>query len=156
MRTARLFSIILISIIIVWSCSTNKNTTKSASDSPEVVDRGYGVARDTDVAHGSKGSQPNDKAPSNRSLADMIRGLYGVTVTGAGDNISIRIGGISSFYGSTEPLFVINGTATSMSFPQLAASINPNEITSITALKGADAGIYGSRGANGVILIRTK
>jgi TonB-dependent SusC/RagA subfamily outer membrane receptor len=55
-----------------------------------------------------------------------------------------------------DPLFVINGTDAGYDFSQVAGVVNPNDIISITVLKGTDAAIYGSRGGNGVIIIRTK
>jgi TonB-dependent SusC/RagA subfamily outer membrane receptor len=41
-------------------------------------------------------------------------------------------------------------------FSTVHGMVNPNDVSSLTVLKGSDASIYGSRGANGVILIRTK
>jgi TonB-dependent SusC/RagA subfamily outer membrane receptor len=61
---------------------------------------------------------------------------------------SIRIQGASSLLLSTEPLFVVDGiTVNSIS------DIQPLMVKSIQVLKGSSAAIYGSRGANGVILI---
>ncbi|MDZ7607580.1 MAG: TonB-dependent receptor plug domain-containing protein [Cyclobacteriaceae bacterium] len=117
----------------------------------KIVDRGYGVAYDSDIAQSTKSTNPNEKAPSNQSLTDMIMAKPGVTMTSQG----IRIGGIGSFSNS-DPLFVINGSAVSATYDQIVAMINPNDIVSITVLKGPDASIYGSRAGNGVILIRTK
>ena len=56
----------------------------------------------------------------------------------------------------TSPLYVVNGMAIGTDFSTVHGMVNPNEVSSLTVLKGSDASIYGSRGANGVILIRTK
>jgi TonB-dependent starch-binding outer membrane protein SusC len=84
-----------------------------------------------------------------------------------GANASIRIRGAASITGGGEPLFVIDGVPLndrSMSLAQGGGTglnplmnINPNDIESMTVLKDASAvAIYGSRGANGVVLITTK
>ncbi|MFW5821705.1 MAG: TonB-dependent receptor plug domain-containing protein, partial [Bacteroidota bacterium] len=84
------------------------------------------------------------------NVAQMIQGrVPGVIVSG--NNITIR--GVNSFYGGTDPLFIIDGIPSDKNF---AMSMNPNDIDRIEILKGPDAAIYGSRGANGVIAIYTK
>ena len=64
---------------------------------------------------------------------------------------TINIRGANSFYGSTEPLFVVDGSVVDR-----IDDINPREVKSIEVLKDGGAAIYGSRGANGVILITLK
>jgi TonB-dependent SusC/RagA subfamily outer membrane receptor len=78
-------------------------------------------------------------------IYQMIRGeVSGVIVSGR--NVQIQQG--HSFFGSSEPLFVVNGTIVNS-----IDNINPLEVKSITVLKGSSAAIYGVRGANGVISI---
>lgn len=92
--------------------------------------------------------------PVELMLADRLSGVE-VARMPSGE-ISIRIRGPASFYGSHEPLFVIDGTPMNVG-PNGLAGINPHDIASITVLKNpADTAIYGLRGANGVILITTK
>jgi TonB-dependent SusC/RagA subfamily outer membrane receptor len=57
---------------------------------------------------------------------------------------------------STDPLFVVNGQTIGTDYSQVHGMVHPNDVVSMTVLKGSDATIYGSRGANGVIVIRTK
>jgi TonB-dependent SusC/RagA subfamily outer membrane receptor len=84
-----------------------------------------------------------------RTIFDMIRGkLAGVVVTQ--DN-KITIRGVSSFYYSTEPLFVVDGVVVNS-----IDEISPVNVKSISVLKGADASIYGARGSSGVIVIKMK
>lgn len=100
-------------------------------------------------------------------------GVFVTTQNGLpGGNISVLIRGRGSLNSGTEPLFVVDGvpfnsTPLNNSFGSLTTtitgsisplnSINPNDIESIEILKDADAtAIYGSRGANGVVLITTK
>lgn len=78
-----------------------------------------------------------------------------------GGSSSIRIRGINSLQGSNEPIFVIDGividASTGSTSENALSSINPSDIVSMDILKDASAtAIYGSRGANGVILITTK
>lgn len=88
-----------------------------------------------------------------RSLADMLGRLPGVRVSVNGDALTVRIRGSSSFVGSEEPLVVVDG----MEYRGALRSINPFDIDSIRVLKNAgETGVYGARGANGVILITTK
>jgi len=150
----------------------------------EVVVIGYGTQKKGDV-NGSVASV-SSKEISNipqPSVDQMLQGrAAGVTVTlnsGApGAAVSVRVRGITSFSGS-EPLYVIDGVAIDgnaprqastndknlgglspsdqESSPSVLASINPNDIESIDVLKDASAAaIYGSRGANGVVIITTK
>jgi TonB-dependent SusC/RagA subfamily outer membrane receptor len=78
----------------------------------------------------------------------MIKGrIPGVSVTGN----TIMIQGPISFTTSSTPLFVVDGTVVSS-----IDNISPIEVSSIDILKGPAAAIYGSRGANGVILIKLK
>ena len=78
----------------------------------------------------------------------MIRGqVPGVRVIGK----SINIQNANSFMMGTKPLFVVDGTTV-----ESIDNIPPQLVRSIEVLKGASASIYGSRGANGVILITLK
>ncbi|MBP4139785.1 SusC/RagA family TonB-linked outer membrane protein [Flavobacterium cupreum] len=117
-----------------------------------------------------------DKQPVNNPLAAMQGRMSGVNITqntglpGGGFNIQIR--GINSIRGDgNDPLYIVNGvpySSQSLGDPTVSASaisgvtnplnnLNPSDIESIEVLKDADAtAIYGSRGANGVVLITTK
>lgn len=103
-----------------------------------------------------------------QSLRGNVAGLQATAVDGApGSNTQIRIRGIGSITASSEPLYVIDGIPVQAgsiatndnggTSTNVMAAINPNDIESITVLKdAASTAIYGSRGANGVILINTK
>ncbi|MBA3341605.1 MAG: TonB-dependent receptor plug domain-containing protein [Gemmatimonadaceae bacterium] len=82
----------------------------------------------------------------------------GVSVTRAPDGgIAIRIRGATSFEGSNAPLFVIDGIAVEPGPNGSLTGIVPNDIETIEVLKDASAtAMYGMRGANGVIVIKTK
>lgn len=142
----------------------------SALNLNEVIVIGYGTQK-PEAKTGSVGVVNSDKLRNipETSIDKMLSGkVSGVQVTSTsgqpGSNSQIRIRGISSILAGTEPLYVIDGIAV-MSGNQTIytnsgnalASLNPNDVESITILKDAAASsIYGSRAANGVILITTK
>lgn len=124
----------------------------------EVVAIGYGVAKKNDLTGSvsSISSKNFEKQPIIR-MEDALKGkVSGVQVqkpNGApGSSMKIRIRGANSINGNNDPLYVIDGYIGAD-----IASLNPNEIASINILKDASStAIYGSRGANGVVLITTK
>ena len=90
-----------------------------------------------------------------QTLSGQVPGLNISTTSGQpGGNSNVRIRGVSSINGDTEPLFIIDGSPVDQ---DNFRSLNPNEIESVSVLKDAGAtSIYGNRGANGVIIIKTK
>jgi TonB-dependent SusC/RagA subfamily outer membrane receptor len=82
----------------------------------------------------------------------------GVLITRTPDGgIALQIRGASSFYGGTAPLYVIDEVPMQPGPGGALTGINPHDIESIRVLKDpAETGIYGMRGANGVIVITTK
>lgn len=144
----------------------------SSEDLDEVVVVGYGTQRRRDLT-GAVGSVPesflNQKVSSvDQSLKGAISGVQVTQTSGQpGAGVSIRVRGGASIQGGNEPLYVIDGfpvynqsesTGVNSGTPiNPLASINPNDIESIEVLKDAAAtAIYGSRGANGVVIISTK
>jgi len=125
----------------------------------EVVVVGYAVQKKSDLtgAVGSVKSESIENQPVTRidqALQGRISGVQIVSSNGApGAGATIRIRGGNSINGSNEPLYVIDGIIGAGDLN----SINPADIQSIEVLKDASStAIYGSRGANGVILITTK
>ncbi len=97
--------------------------------------------------------------PTPRTLDQMLAGkLAGVSVTpGAHGGIRVRMMGPTSFYGSEGPLYIVDGTQVEVGPGGDLPWINPRDVESITALKNpSDIAIYGVRGGNGVIVIKTK
>jgi TonB-dependent SusC/RagA subfamily outer membrane receptor len=93
--------------------------------------------------------------PIEKILADRVAG---VSVTRTDDGgIAVRIRGAASVYGSAEPLYVVDGMPIQPGPNGALHGINPYDIESIEVLKDpASTAMYGSRGANGVIVIKTK
>jgi TonB-linked SusC/RagA family outer membrane protein len=139
----------------------------------DIVATGYGNVRrgDLTTAIGSVSGDQIAGSPQ-AGLDGAIKGkIAGVEINqnagNPGNAISIRIRGVASVTASAQPLFVIDGVPmNSEDISQLGAGgqgingvtgINPNDIETIDILKDAAAtAIYGSRGANGVVLITTK
>lgn len=138
--------------------SLNVDLSPNAEALSEVVVVGYGTQRKESVT-GSvasiSGSDLNQVPTPNISQALQGR-LPGVqlaqTSTRPGATMQIRIRGTRSLTADNNPLVVLDG----IPFPGSLGDINPNDIKSIDVLKDASAtAIYGSRGANGVILVTT-
>ncbi|MBL0739838.1 SusC/RagA family TonB-linked outer membrane protein [Chryseolinea lacunae] len=123
----------------------------------EVVVIGYGTQRKAEVTTAVASVKEKEfTAGAMRDASELIKGkVAGLTITnGSGDpsaapTISLR--GIATLEGSATPLILINGV------PGDFNTVSPSDITSIDVLKDASASaIYGTRGANGVILITTR
>lgn len=139
----------------------------------EVVVTALGIKREKKALGYSVTDVSSDQLVQ-RNESDPIRALSGkvagVNITGAGGGpgqaTKINIRGFSSLTGNTQPLFVVdgipfdnslNGQGNSTQFSNRAFDIDPNNIESVSVLKGAAAAaLYGSRATNGVILITTK
>ncbi len=129
----------------------------SLRDSVQV---GYGAQARRDVT-GAIGSVSGDVAQrsSPMTLADMMNGrVPGVEVwTLPSGRMSVRIRGSSTLMGDAEPLFILDGVPLHGSADVSLRDIDPRDVQSIDVLKDASAAaLYGSRGANGVILITMK
>ena len=145
----------------------------------EIVVVGYGTQRKSDITGSVTSVKVDAIAVAQNSTIDaLLQGrAAGVQVTqnagSPGSGVSVKIRGVSSLRGNNEPLYVIDGViissagedasnasadANSLEETQNGLNgINPRDIESIEVLKDASAtAIYGSRGANGVILITTK
>ncbi|MEJ7813065.1 MAG: TonB-dependent receptor plug domain-containing protein [Gemmatimonadaceae bacterium] len=99
-----------------------------------------------------------DRAPGDPIEKLLAGRVAGVTVTRTADGgIAVRIRGASSVLGSSEPLFVLDGIPIEAGPGGSLTGINPYDIASIQVLKDATSTtMYGVRGANGVIVIKTK
>ena len=90
------------------------------------------------------------------TLADYLRQIPGVVVSGSGANTVVEIHGVSSFYLSSQPLYVVDGQSAGTSYAHVASLVPAQHIDYVRVLKGSEATVFGARGGNGVILIVTK
>jgi len=123
----------------------------------EVVAIGYGTQKKGDVTSSVTSVKSKDfTLGSNRDASELIKGkVAGLNISNGSGNptsqANIMLRGISTLKGGTNPLILINGIAGGLN------TVAPEDIESIDVLKDASAAaIYGTRGANGVILITTK
>ena len=154
------FPAFMLSTSFVWGQKTVNDTVKnSTKDIEEVVIIGYGKVKKSDLTGSVSSVSAKDLAATPamnalQALQGRASGLNIVTAggaPGAGANITIR-GGASITQG-TEPLYIVDG----FQLDNALNIINPNDIESIDVLKGASAiAIYGARGSNGIIVIKTK
>lgn len=166
-------------VSVAGQSSIDVSLTTQESSLNEVVVIGYGTARRKDITGAvssvtarnfNKGIQP---AP-DQLIQGKVPGVQVVNNSGApGAGTTVRIRGTSSIRADNQPLFVIDGVPLNNgnSRPDIGLTdvgggtpagnplnfINPNDIASMEVLKDASAtAIYGSRGANGVVIITTK
>ncbi|MGV8093636.1 MAG: SusC/RagA family TonB-linked outer membrane protein [Mangrovibacterium sp.] len=135
----------------------NVNMVEETIGIEEVVAIGYGTMKKSDLT-GSVASVKGDilnsiaKVNVQSALQGRVAGVQINQSSGMpGSTMQIRIRGTNSIKGGNEPLYIIDG------FPGDPAALNVSDVESIEVLKDASASaIYGSRAANGVLLITTK
>lgn len=137
----------------------------------EVMVVAYGTTTKKSFTGSASALRDGDMSLQRTSLVKSFEGkMAGVTVGGAtgdpGADQKIQIRGIGSINGSTQPLYVVDGIpvlsdkddiTSGLKSQSILATLNPDDIESMTVLKdAAAASLYGSRAANGVIIITTK
>ncbi|WP_281612940.1 TonB-dependent receptor [Flammeovirga sp. SubArs3] len=167
---------------VQWTYNGENNHTFTLTTAAELLDDivvvGYGTVQRRDLT-GSVSQVDEDEniVRQYNDVDQMLQGrVSGVQVVGndgaQGGAVSVKIRGVNSLRGNNEPLYVVDGIIISSAGETPAnvqggnsaptaqnglAGINPKDIESIEVLKDASAtAIYGSRGANGVVLITTK
>lgn len=142
----------------VGSAAVINVTMESDNDLDELVVVGYGTVRKADLAGAV--SVLDDKAFAAQPITEVVDALQG-RVSGVnivndglpGGSVKIQIRGANSINKSNEPLYVVDGMVRESGLDGL----NPEDIASMQILKDASStAIYGSRGANGVVIITTK
>jgi TonB-dependent SusC/RagA subfamily outer membrane receptor len=149
-----------VTVLALLGCHAT-STSKRVSPPPTraTVQVGYGTqeARDVNTAvNSASGEKMRSNSP--RTVVDMLVGRFpGVEVRQrANGTASIRIRGTRSFRSNEEPLIVVDGIP-QHSGGQSLTDLNPRDVQSIEVLKDAAAtAVFGSRGANGVILVSTR
>jgi TonB-linked SusC/RagA family outer membrane protein len=174
------FAAKLTSVTVVAGQSVTANFTMQAQAAvlSDLIITGYGAQR-REAITGSVATVNADQANvgvianANQLMQGRVAGVQMTTNNGEpGGGVQVRIRGGTSITASNDPLYVIDGvplqndaTVAGASINGVSAAlprnplnaINPNDIESITVLKDASAtAIYGSRGANGVVLVQTK
>ena len=159
-----------VEVPLTGSSNYNAVLSTTAKNLEEVVVVGYGAQKRTNVT----GSVATVKATEienkpftsvDKALQGSVAGLQSASTSGApGAATDIRIRGVGSLNASNQPLWVIDGViattgdlTTNTTTANILSTLNPDDIESISVLKdAASASIYGSRAANGVIVVTTK
>lgn len=161
LRLARGASVALLVGGLVTACASARSGVPAPATDPENEVRvGYDTQERANLT-GSVGSITAEDIAGQKvtRVEEMIEGRFaGVQVVRMRNGgISLRIRGQSTLLGSSEPLFVIDGMPVHSAPGTALLGMNPADIARIDILKDAGAtAIYGSRGANGVVLITTK
>jgi TonB-dependent SusC/RagA subfamily outer membrane receptor len=132
--------------ILSLACAHSPSQTNVATPAPQ-AGASSGTVSQSEIAR-----QPNE------TVDKYLNGRFpGVTVAPSPDGgVTIRIRGATSVHGNNEPLYILDGVVLQPSVSGSLA-VNPYDIASIKVLKeSTDLTMYGSRGANGVIVIKTK
>lgn len=142
----------------------------SAEALDEVIVVAYGTVKKASFTGSASVMKAEEISTQKESFVKSLQGkVAGIRVGGStgdpGSDQKIQIRGISSISASSQPLYVIDGipvtsdsdASTTLRSQSVLSSINPDDIESLTVLKDAAASsLYGSRAANGVVLITTK
>ncbi|HUP88182.1 MAG TPA: TonB-dependent receptor plug domain-containing protein [Longimicrobiales bacterium] len=133
---------VVLTLVVVAACSQNARLPDENDGKKPANSVG------TEDWKGQVASQPEE----------LLAGRFpGVQVIRIGGGVAVRIRGQSTFNGDSEPLYVVDGQTIDAGPGGALMGINPNDIERIEVLKDiGSTGQYGSRGANGVILIKTK
>jgi TonB-linked SusC/RagA family outer membrane protein len=145
-------------------------STQAKNDLQEIVVVGYGTQKRADLTGvvttvKAKDIENKPFTSVDKALQGQVAGLQSVAASGQpGASQAIIIRGLSSITASTAPLWVIDGVPVNtgdasrlQTTANLLSTLNPNDVESISVLKdAASQSIYGSRAANGVIVVTTK
>ncbi len=147
------YCIPILAAILLQACHSSYRDVVLPQE--KYVSDGYGEIAADNNTNSSHDLNPRDAGDVTEDLVTILTKVPGLNVAGYGHNATFRVGGQASFYGSSDPLFVVNGSSVGSNFSNIYDTVDPRDIVSIRLLKGTDASIYGARGANGVIVIKT-
>lgn len=155
-RGLRVFLVLALGGGLVGCAASSPET---AAEEPErTVNVGYGTQSADDVAGATDTLRPEEQdRDTATNLSDLLDGrTAGVRVKQTANGIEVTVRGPTTINGGTAPLYVLDGMPIDPR-PNGTVPVNPRDVESITVLKdAASSSIYGSRGANGVIVIETK
>lgn len=143
-------------VCVLASAGCASQRSPNAEDYAD-VSVGYGSQFRGQVA-GSVSSVNADDLESARSIIDVLRTrVPGLAVINTPDGISLRIRGEHSLRGDQNPLIIIDGMVAGFDGGRVLTMLSPRDVERVDVLKDASTtGMYGVRGANGVIIITTK
>jgi len=148
----RKLAYILATLPLVIACGTGARVHDGASRSgdEQMVNVGYGSVKKSDLTSSVSSVDMKDmELQSYNNIYDYLQGKVAGLIVTSDHRIIIR--GINTIYASTDPLILVDGVEVhDLEF------LHPGDVKSVDVIKDGSAAIYGSRGANGVIIITTK
>jgi iron complex outermembrane receptor protein len=144
-------------LLAATACSSNPAPRSVSED--DAVSVGYGETSASDFTGAVSSIRRKDiERRQYTRIEDMLRAeVPGIQISGQGSRMSIRMRGPSTIMGNTEPLIVVDGVPLMQGAISPLVSIAPYDVERIDVLKDAGAAaIYGSRAANGVIIVTTR
>jgi len=145
-------AVAILIVALLSGCGAGKEVAdQSGEGSAAPTGLGEGTTNDPTIT-----SEEIEETQATR-VEEILRGrVAGVRVTETNGGIRVLIRGATSIHGNNEPLYVVDGIPLAHT-PDGVLMINPRDVESIRVLKdAASTAIYGSRGANGVVVIKTK
>ncbi|MBW3629307.1 MAG: TonB-dependent receptor plug domain-containing protein [Gemmatimonadetes bacterium] len=149
----------LLTAVLCTAVGCSRAAAPANQPNPDQVPVAFGTQDRSEIT-GSVGSVAMEELTGRRysSVEEMLAGrVSGVQVLRTASGFSVRIRGSGSLRGNMEPLYVVDGMALMAGRPGSGVSISPQDIARIEVLKdAAAASLYGSRAANGVVVITTR
>lgn len=155
----RLLALLLLLILALAGCASTEPVSEESDDSQDdFVSTGIAAVagENADWENTISSDEMDDKPfiPAEKLMNGQIAGVEVHDKPGGG--ITVKIRGASSILGSTEPLYVVDGMPVLLQSEGLSW-LNTKDIKKIEVIKDIDArALYGTRGANGVVIITTK
>jgi TonB-dependent SusC/RagA subfamily outer membrane receptor len=139
-------------LLLAASAACARSTPPETGSTPATPSARPGTSSDATLQGGTAATQ------TFSSIVELIQARApGVQVIRAGDSYALRIRGLSSPTGISDPLIVIDGTVSTLPGTRALDALNPNDVLKIEVLKdAASTAFYGMRGGSGVILITTR
>ena len=157
LRAAR--GLLAAAVVLLATGCASAGARHAAEGGREEVNVGYGEQAPEQITGSVSSITERDvRGLHFARIEEMLEGrVPGLRVIREGGGFRLQIRGVTSINGNTDPLVVIDGVpVASYAMNATLVSINPADVARIDVLKDASASIYGSRGANGVLLITTK
>ena len=116
----------------------------------------YGTQRVNDQASDKRYGGFNEEGIGRTELIHFLRDKPGLQIVNRGGDYEVLVRGARSINGPNAPLYTLDGVAIGRDYNSVAQTVDVTQIASIRIITPANAAIYGSRGQNGVIAIKTK
>ncbi|MEL6865805.1 MAG: TonB-dependent receptor plug domain-containing protein [Bacteroidota bacterium] len=150
-----IYCMILLSGGLLMACGSSKSSLKNQVQEEEQVDLGYTQTDKKDYEGASLSQKGKIR---EQTLANYLRKIPNLLVTGSGSNTQVSINGFkNSALMSNQPLFVLDGVRIGHSLAEASNLVTMSDVAKVTVLRTpSEIAMYGIEGTNGVIVIRSK